>query len=64
MSDEVSNPLAPGDHYANPLPPPSKPKGSGGPPPATPMSNSDFRKVRATAEHLVPSSPSLQYPFA
>jgi hypothetical protein len=45
MSDEASNPLAPA--YANPLPPPSKPKGSSGPPPATPMSNNDFRKVSA-----------------
>ena len=38
--------------YANPLPPPSHPGpksgGAGGPPPATPMTNSDFRKLLAT----------------
>ena len=38
--------------YANPLPPLSHPGpklgGAGGPPPATPMTNSDFRKLLAT----------------
>ena len=50
--DGVSNPLAPGD-FANPLPPPTKPKGPAGAPPATPMSNNDFRKVRAISSLLV-----------
>ena len=46
-ADDASNPLAP--EFANPLPPPSKPKGAGGSAPAaTPMSNSDFRKLLST----------------
>ena len=45
--DDGSNPLAP--EFANPLPPPSKPKGAGGSAPAaTPMTNSDFRKLLST----------------